>query len=244
MSKCLCQVCSGACSVHHDRPTLCSVAVQYQGSKYFYGYEGYFQQNFSKGALVVHFTTHSWELFCENWGLIALSPMYFESCSISTWAGWPNGVDVCFACGRLWVRFLRQHIPQFFLSGYGLCRSRFMLSKFNCYILGWKTVPFMFMWFFIGFNVGCCTASALSLPWLTFAILFFFDCFFTAWYNQWHHNRPSIHGVLHWFYRRMLYHMLLLQKEPWESRSKLQLCQDGRGQFHRRRRVLIKQGEL
>ena len=32
----------------------------------------------------------------------------------------------------------------FFLSGYLLCGSQFMWSKFNCNILGWKTVPFIF----------------------------------------------------------------------------------------------------
>ena len=31
----------------------------------------------------------------------------------------------------------------FFLSGYFLCGSRFMLSKFNCNTVGWKTVPFI-----------------------------------------------------------------------------------------------------
>ena len=32
--------------------------------------------------------------------------------------------------------------PIFFLSGYLLCGSQFILFKFNCITQGWKTVPF------------------------------------------------------------------------------------------------------
>ena len=58
---------------------------------------------------------------------------------------WPNGLGICLARRRSWIRVPRRHILQFFLSGYLLCGSRFMLSKFNCNILGWKTVPLIFM---------------------------------------------------------------------------------------------------
>ena len=55
---------------------------------------------------------------------------------------WPSGLGVCLAHRRLWVRFPCKHIPWFFLLGYLLCRSWFMLSEFNCNTMGWKTVPF------------------------------------------------------------------------------------------------------
>ena len=42
----------------------------------------------------------------------------------------------------------RWYIPRFFLSEYIPCRSRFMLSKFNCNTLGWNTLPsFLYMIF-------------------------------------------------------------------------------------------------
>ena len=55
---------------------------------------------------------------------------------------WPSGFGVCLARRRSWVRFQRRHISRFFfLSGYLLCESRIMLSKFNCNTLDRKTVP-------------------------------------------------------------------------------------------------------
>ena len=42
------------------------------------------------------------------------------------------------------INFIAVHPPDFFfLVGYLLCGSRFILSKFNCNTLGWKTVPFI-----------------------------------------------------------------------------------------------------
>ena len=48
-----------------------------------------------------------------------------------------------------WVRFPRRQIPRFFLSGDLQCGSRLMLSKFNCNTLGWKIVPFIFIYIYI-----------------------------------------------------------------------------------------------
>ena len=56
---------------------------------------------------------------------------------------WPNGLGICLVRRRSWVRSPHWHIPLLFLSGYLLCGSRFMLSKFNCDTLGWKTLPFI-----------------------------------------------------------------------------------------------------
>ena len=47
---------------------------------------------------------------------------------------------------RSWVWFQRWQVPWFFLSGYLLCGSRLLLSKFNYNTLGWKTVPFIFIY--------------------------------------------------------------------------------------------------
>ena len=57
---------------------------------------------------------------------------------------WPNGLGICLARRRSWVWFLCRHIPYFFfLWGYLLCGSQFMLSKLNCNTLCWETVPFI-----------------------------------------------------------------------------------------------------
>ena len=59
------------------------------------------------------------------------------------WSRWSSGLGVYLARRRSWDRFPRRQIPRFFLSGYLLCGSRLMLSKFNCSTLGRKTVPFI-----------------------------------------------------------------------------------------------------
>ena len=54
---------------------------------------------------------------------------------------WPGGLGICLVRRGSWVQFLRQHIPQFFLSGCLLCGSRFALSRLGCNTLGWSPVP-------------------------------------------------------------------------------------------------------
>ena len=71
------------------------------------------------------------------------------STSVTLWyirgSWWPNGLGIYLARWRSWVRVPRRNNPRFFLLGYLLCGSQFMLFKFNCNTLGWKTVPFIFI---------------------------------------------------------------------------------------------------
>ena len=75
------------------------------------------------------------------WCLFPMTAQYYQHrfhCGISTGAG--RLVVWAFAS---WVRFPRRQILIFFcLSGYLLCEGKFMLSKFNCNTLGWKSCFF------------------------------------------------------------------------------------------------------
>ena len=106
--------------------------------------------------------------------------------------GWPCGLGVCLARRRLWVRVPQRYIPQFFSVGYLLCGSRLMLSKFNCNILGWKTVPFI--WYImlarIQTHVVSCKSPDNTVEWCNFGC--------NKHYLSWHKIVQLAHAPTSW----------------------------------------------